>query len=106
MAMLELSIPRAASSRQRIQLEGRDYYLTLRRNIRLDRWFFGLYDAQGAPIVEGRKLMFGRDLLRGVGSPAKPPGGLYVADFEARGRDPDGSNFGAGVGLVYVESAP
>jgi hypothetical protein len=50
--------------------------------------------------------MFGRDLLRGVGSAAKPPGGLYVADFAARGRDPDKENFGNGVGLVYVESVP
>lgn len=106
MAMLELQVPRVPSSRQRIQLEGRDYFLALARNIRLDRWFFSLYDAQMNPIVLGRKLMFGRDLLRGVGSAAKPPGGLYVADFEARGRDPDKENFGNGVGLVYVESVP
>ena len=106
MAMLELRVPKVPSSRQKITLEGKDYHLALALNIRLDRWFFGLFDAEMNPIVAGRKLLFGRDLLRGVGSSRRPPGGLYVADFEARGRDPNRENFGAGVGLVYVESVP
>lgn len=88
---------------QRVELDGSTYYIAVRWNPRVDRWFWSLSDSEQQPIIEGRKMLGGRDLLRGVASPRKPPGMLFAMDWSGRNRPPNEANFdGEQVGLAYV----
>lgn len=87
---------------QRVVLDDEAYYISVRWNPRIDRWFFSLADSLQQPIVEGRKMLPGRDLLAGIAAEGRPPGTLMVIDWSQRGLVPNEANFdGQTVGLVY-----
>lgn len=100
----QIDIPTETPSwQQRIELDGSAYYLACVLNERTNRWHFSLSDANNEPIIEGRRILVGRDLLRGIASPAKPPGMLIATDYT--GKDlvqPAYENFGDTIFLVYV----
>lgn len=89
------------SFQQRVQLDGSSYYLSLTINERTDRWHFSLSDANNASIIEGKKMLPGRDLLRGVSSPLKPPGMLMTVDYSGADTVATFENLGVSVFLVY-----
>lgn len=100
----QIQVPAETPSwQQRIQLDGQDYYLSCTLNERLDRFFFSLSDATQTPIIEGRKILAGRDLLRGIGAmDRRPPGMMFAMDFSGAKRHPTYANFGTEVVLIYV----
>ncbi len=90
------------SFQQRVQLDGQSYYLSMVLNERTDRWHFSLADSTNTPIIEGKRMLPGRDLLRGVSSPLKPPGMLMTVDFSGKDTVATFENLGVEVFLVYV----
>lgn len=107
MAAQQIQVPTGTPSwQQRIELDGATYFLAVTLNERTDRWHFSLSDANNAPIIAGRRILVGRDLLRGIASPARPPGMLFATDFtETPEVQPTFENFGDTVFLVYVPAA-
>ncbi len=91
---------------QRVELDGQTYYIALRHNPRIDRWFFSLSDSLQQPLIEGRKVLPKRDLLAGIAAQNIPPGMLLAPDFTDTGLIPNEANFdGAQTALVYVPYA-
>lgn len=85
-------------------LEGRSFTFAFRWNARAGLWFVSIYDAIGAPVVEGRAVVLGSD-LRGLGvDPRRPPGSVLAVETDGEIRDPGRRDLGGRVLIVYVES--
>jgi hypothetical protein len=107
MAAEEIEVPAGVPSwQQRIELDGVLFYLACTLNERTDRWHYSLSDSNNVPIIEGRRMLVGRDLLRGIASTARPKGMLIVTDFTGTDSvQPTFANFGNTLFLVYVPEA-
>lgn len=75
---LFLPIPDRPAFREQITLDDVPYNLLLTWNERAAGWVLGLEDRDGAPLLSGRRLVFGIDLLGGFHHLDVPTGGLFV----------------------------
>jgi hypothetical protein len=74
--------PNIAAQSVTLTLDGRRYRLDLDWIGRIRRWSFSLYTADGTPIVQGKGLVVGADLLRRTRyNPACPQGALHLVDL-------------------------
>ena len=88
-----------------VTLEGRRYILRLDWLGRIETWSFSLFTENETPIVQGKGLVLGADLLRlSRHVPGCPQGQLYLAD--AQGLDAEATLESLGVRhlVVYVTS--
>lgn len=86
-------------------LTGVDYILRFDYHERQDRWYFGLYSAQNAPILVGRKVVCGWDVLRTCALSTRPPGQLFFLSG-ADQRPPGFTDLGRSTILIYVDAEP
>lgn len=64
-------------------LDGVDYRFKLDYSQRADRWYLGIFDAEGSPIRQGIKLSPNVSMLRLCKSDARcPQAGLFVFDLK------------------------
>lgn len=91
---------------QRTQLGGQDYVLRYRLNARTDSWALDIdvIGEEGAlrPVLTGKKLFAGHDLLRSCTDTDRPPGTLYVVRFDGTRRAPSSTDIGI-CKLLYFE---
>lgn len=83
-----IHVPDKNDSVSRVVLNGTAYYIRFTYNDTSDRWYFGLYDAQMAPIIQGVKVVPGFPLNLFKGSDSVPDGvfGCF-SDLDAVGRN-------------------
>ncbi|MFW6031645.1 MAG: phage baseplate plug family protein [Myxococcota bacterium] len=106
--MAVLRIPTSTSSevpnyRQRTTLDGRQYVLRFRWNVRGAYWTIDVHDSSDNPIASGVKVVPGWDLLKLVTDPRKPPGVLMAVDMTGDGEAPGIEQLGRDVVLYYFD---
>jgi hypothetical protein len=106
--MLFVPLPTVAGGvfSQRTRLGDQDYILRYRHNSRTDTWTIDL-DAIGeagatTPVMTGKKLFPGHDLLRQCFEESKPPGRLLVLNYDPVDQIPSATNLDR-FRLVYLE---
>lgn len=106
--MLFVPLPPVAGGTfsQRARLGERDYILRFRHNSRVDTWALDI-DVVGeagatSPVMTGKKLFCGHDLLRQCFEATRPPGRLGVIGFDLTAQTPSATNL-ARFRLVYLE---
>jgi hypothetical protein len=87
-----------------VSLEGAEYRFEIHWNARDGAWFYSLYDAAAEPLVHGRKIVLGANLLGRSVDRRLPPGVLLIIDSSGAGEDPGRQDLGTRCPLVYVES--
>lgn len=82
--MLELPVPEKDQAHVTFQvtLEGASYGLEWRWNVRDDRWYLSLSDAEGQPIATGRPVVLGDDWLDELPPGDRPPGAIVAVVSE------------------------
>lgn len=85
-------------------LEGSLYTFELYWNQRASAWFVSVADVDGQPIVSGRKVVLGAQLLGRAVRPAGPPGLLIAIDTSGASLEPGIADLGGRVQLVYFDS--
>ncbi len=91
---------------QRTRLDERDYILRFRHNSRTDSWSLDI-DVLGeagatTPVMTGKKLHIGHDLLRQCFEADRPAGSLYLLHYDGTRDAPTGSTLGR-YQLVYLD---
>lgn len=76
--------PEVLAYEQYIDIDQRTYLFKFDWNEREEFWFFSMLDHDEDPIVLGRKVVIGIDLLLGVTDARKPAGLLIAADSTGR----------------------
>jgi hypothetical protein len=92
---------------QKTRLDGRDYILRFSYNERIQRWYVGICDEEGTPLLLGLKLVANWPLLRHYRhDPRLPPGELMAVDLTNDGSPPTLNELGEGkrVELTYFEA--
>lgn len=104
MAMIEIPIDAGLYAwSQEVQLDGAQYTIAFRWNVRAQAWYWSLYDADGVSIVEGRRLVVNWPLIRNVSLTNAPPGQFYAFNTSSPGADPGLKDLGTSVRLLYAE---
>jgi hypothetical protein len=109
--MIVIPVPTEAASSysQRTQIEGVDYELRYAHNERTDSWTLdiaalGSVDADNVPIVTGRKIFIGDNLLGYASDALTPPGLLLALSVDGTRRAPGLGDLGTRVNLYYLEA--
>lgn len=106
MAFIELPItadlPHQSFS---VKLDGAVYHFRLRYNSRAEHWALDLSDAGANALLCGIAVRLGVDLLAQYSDARFPAGRLFAMNWVSQYADPDRSNFGADVALIYQEAA-
>lgn len=85
-----------------VELDGTVYGLEFYWNARAGGWFLTLWNAQlTAPLLSGRRLVLGAQLLGRYRNAALPPGDLLVVDMTGDGVEPGLKDLGLRAKLVY-----
>jgi hypothetical protein len=104
MAMVEIDISAGLFAfDQEVQLDGARYRIELRWNVRVQAWYWSLYDVNDEAVVEGRRLVVNWPLLRNVSVANAPPGQFYAFNTANPGVDPGLNDLGGNVRLLYAE---
>lgn len=105
MASVRLPVNSAAPHyRFSVTLEGKLLTFELRWNERSEAWFLSLFDADGAPIFSGRRVVLGANLL-GRSADARLPRGILLAhDTSGASRDAGRDDLGTRVEVVFSSS--
>lgn len=85
-------------------LEGRLFTFELRWNERSGAWFLSLFEANGAPIFSGRRVVIGTNLLGRSADARLPRGTLLAYDTSDANRDAGREDLGGRVQILYWES--
>lgn len=90
---------------QRTSLSGTDYLLSFLYSERECRWYFSMADADGAPIISGKKMVVNWDLMRLVTDSRRPAGEIVALDLSGQvpARDPQLADLGRRVKLFYFK---
>lgn len=101
--VVDISLPRPTAEpffSQRTVLGGRELYFEFNWNVRANRWFLSIYDANEVPILTGLKLVAGAILTRRLRDSRFPNRG----DLMLLGSVPTLNTLGDGShSLVFVE---
>lgn len=89
--------------RQQVRLDGVVFTMLFRFNDRDQSWYLDLLDSSESPIRNGIRLRTGTPMLRLIATAGRPAGELVPIDSTGADTEPDGTNLGTGVPLVYVE---
>lgn len=88
-----------------MELDGVAFVLEWRWNARAGFWFFSLLDAEGTPLVVGRKVVPDFPLLARFRDPRLPRGLLMVQDTTGKGTPPGVNELGSRVVVLYADVA-
>jgi hypothetical protein len=88
-----------------IELDKTIYQFTFTWNARESRWFMEIADEQLNSLVAGIAIVTGWPLLKRFQDSRLPPGLLYALDTQDTGTEPDDTDFGTRVLMVYEEVA-
>lgn len=88
-----------------LTLDGTAYALKFSWNAQLDHWVLSVYDNAGTPIVQGRAISNGVNLLRGCTVPGKPPGALLAVPLDGVNEHAGFTGLGSRVVLYYRTAA-
>jgi len=88
---------------QGILLDGSLYVLKLAWNERLDHWFLSLCLPDETPLVQGRMVINGVDLLRGCVVTGRPVGALFATPVDGTTEHAGLTGLGSRVLLCYRE---
>lgn len=106
--MLFIPLPPVAGGAfsQRTRLGERDYILTYRHNSRMDSWSLDMESIGEAgetlPVLTGKKLFVGHNLLRQSFEDTRPDGRLFVLNIDNTRDAPTATNL-ARFRFVYLE---
>lgn len=92
-----------------LTLDGTAYALKFSWNAQLDHWVLSVYANDNTPIIQGRAIINGVNLLRGCTVPGKPPGSLLAVPLDGVNEHADFTGLGSRVVLYYrttAEAAP
>lgn len=105
MAILEIPLqPDLYAFEFSITLESSEFLFKFHWNARANGWYWSLYDATGAPVVEGRRFVVSWPLLRNVALANAPRGQLYAVNTLRAGEDPGLTDLGSNIRLLYAEN--
>ena len=85
-----------------VQLDGSAYKLHLLWNGRTDHWYLSVYAADGTPIVQGRMVVNGVNLLRSCTAKGRPPGVIVAVPIDSSIEHAGLDGLGSRVGLYYI----
>src|SRR5687767_304749 len=108
--MLTIPLPteEVSSQTQRTRIEGLDYTLRFAHNARSDSWTLDIDaiggDQENVPIITGRKIFIGADLLSYASHELRPLGTLIALSSDGSRRAPGLNDLGTRVRLYYVEA--
>jgi hypothetical protein len=88
-----------------IDLDGRSYTLDFHFNARMGRWFMGIGDADGVPLLSAIPLLAGPPIINRFKNPALPPGEFLVFDTTGKSISPGADELGSRVQLLYIPVA-
>lgn len=91
------------SVRHRVRLDGRDFIVWLDWSSREDAWYAHIFDASGAPIVTGRKVVADGKIGHRTSDSRRPAGRLFAV-APSGGGDPKLDDLGRRVFLVYADA--
>ena len=104
MAVLEIPLqPDLYAFDFAIALDGSEFTFKFHWNTRAQGWYYSIYDATGAAVVEGRRYVVSWPLLRNVAVANAPRGELYAINTLREGQDPTLEELGSNVRLLYTE---
>lgn len=108
--MLTIPLPTEdeSSFTQRTRLEGVDYFIRYAHNSRSDSWTLDLSAIGGnnqepVPIISGRKIFIGGNLLDGASHELTPPGVLLALSSDGSRLAPSFAELGPRVRLYYLD---
>lgn len=96
---------RLSSFTQIVTLDGEQYGLRFLWNARAERWFLSVSDAEGLPLITGRKLCSDRPWAAHETLATAPPGKLWVYATGGGDADPGLRDLGERVAMMYVDKA-
>lgn len=106
MLLIPLPDAKGGAFSQRSRLGERDYVITYRHNSRTDTWTLDLSSVGTAgeiiPVMTGKKLFCGHELLRQCTEDTRPPGTMFVVNLDRTLEPPSGNNLNR-YRLVYLE---
>lgn len=88
-----------------VQLDNATFNLEVRWNQRSTTWYLHLNDAQGNPILMGRKICLGMPIWIRFRNAALPIGQLAAIDTSGQDIEPGINDLGGRVQLVYTPAA-
>jgi hypothetical protein len=97
--------PEVFAYRQFVDLEQRTYLFRLDWNERDESWSLSIYDQDEEPLVTGKRVSIGADLMRGEVDNRLPQGILMAVDVTQQHGEAGVSDLGARVKLTYTEVA-
>lgn len=86
-----------------VEFDGVVYTLSIGYDFRAARWFFSLFDSNGAAILRGIRLIPGEDLLGPFTDPRLPPGRLEVVTRAVDHAPPQFEELGVTASIVYLD---
>lgn len=86
-----------------IELDGTNYVLSFRFNVRMDRWAMDIAKTDGTVVLAGVVLETGVDLTGRYVSDSLPPGRFLAYDESGQGMNAGRYDLGDSVKLLYEE---
>ncbi len=86
---------------EQIALDNAVFTLRFLWNSQADHWMLSIYDSAGVPIVQGRMIVNGINLLRGCVVSTRPLGALFAAPLDGINTHAGLTGLGSRVGLYY-----
>lgn len=88
---------------QRVELDSTIYILSFEYNLRMSKWIMGISDEQENPIYVGIVLFTGFPLTKDIIATGLPEKNFVCTHVSGEDIDPDDTNFGTDVVLLYGE---
>jgi hypothetical protein len=84
-------------------LDGTTFQFRFMFSVRKQRWIMNLFTAAGEELLMGAPVLVGIDLLSRSGGENFPLGPIFTIDPTGESRNPDRTNFGNEVLLLYID---
>jgi hypothetical protein len=88
---------------EKVDLDGENFILTFKWNVREEAWYFSIYQEDETPVAVGIKLVTGWNPIRRLSGSDRPLGIFYTYDTTETDTEPSFSTLGTQVQLLYVE---
>lgn len=86
---------------EQVLLDNAVFTLKFSWNEQADHWMLSVFDSADVPIVQGRMIVNGVDLLRGCVVPTRPRGALFAGPLDGRNEHAGLTGLGSRVALYY-----
>lgn len=103
MAQQEIPLTNSRDFSFTVELDGEEFLLRLRYNVRQAAYYIDISDSDGAPIVTGRKLTRNTAPLNGVVLQTRPLGALVFLDAGDSPSEARPDSLGETHQLIYID---